>query len=143
MCKYLKLFLEVAAKDQLFAKTSTDGNANPERNFQSSLRQKSLDGSSMAGPEPSIPHPLDQCPEGPQAERHPTTHGHIFNACPSSTNQFADCCSGPAKAASPYPNEQPPLHYDERKVERDDLRVLLPHPGLRASAALEECPAYR
>src|SRR5580658_5682587 len=60
VCKNLELLLEVTAKHQLFAKSSADGNANPEGNFQSSLWQEILDGSSPARPEPAIPRPLDQ-----------------------------------------------------------------------------------
>ena len=64
-------------------------------------------------------------------------------ACPLASNQFAKLGSGLAKAASPYPNEEPSLHCREREVERDDLRVLLQHPWLRASASLKKSPAYR
>src|SRR5580704_18325998 len=95
----------------------------------------------MADPEPAIPRPLGQSPSGPYTEREAAVHEHVFSACPLSSNQFTQLRSGLAKAASPHPNEEPPLHCYERKVEGHDVRVLQ-HPGCRVSVLLKERSAY-
>src|SRR5580700_12310298 len=53
MRKCLKLLLKIAAENQFLAESGTHGNANPKHYFQRSLRQVSLDGSSVAGTEPA------------------------------------------------------------------------------------------
>src|ERR1700675_2663904 len=55
----LKLFLEIATEDKLFAESGADRDANPEQDFQRSLWQISLDGSGGTGPDQVIPRRLD------------------------------------------------------------------------------------